>query len=204
MIMRYAIFYLFLASFLFQGCSPATGNTASASETPASQSASAMENSASNVGNDAFINFIAAFQDERPPFDLSNLPNAGEIDSAWVVRYIDPNFPNVIATEKQEAEEKDGGESYFHLSYYHSARVVISPDFYTVVFYQVREGIGPNGLLTVANYDLDGKIVGRVDLDVVEVYLEQKVKAVIEQDGVSVYGEEDRFFEFGEDGGIKS
>ena len=156
------------------------------------------DHQAATSPKDRFINFIAAFPEQRPPLDLSEMPNAGKIDSLWVVRYIDPEYPETLEKEWEAAQKEDGGESDFELQYFHSARVIISADYYTVVYFQMRQGIGPTGLLAIANYSIDGNRIDQIDLDVGDVYIRQTVSVIIEEVGIRVKGKV--MYKFGPDG----
>lgn len=137
-----------------------------------------------------FARFIDHFPKKDLPFEVKDMKFAKYIADESVNEYIDLQYIESLraAEAASESADEDDVEISDVVKYVAAARFDISKDFHTLLHYQMAEGAGPRGWLSIANYAKEGLMIDQLQLDVFEAYLSGTVKCTIFKDKIVVEG----------------
>jgi len=150
--------------------------------TPASETAPVKE-----ATDDPFFDFVSMFPDQMAPFSSKDLEFSSYIDSAWVQDYLDGSFAGARQADHAESQtSEEAEEEYYPLNYVYGGRVIVPGDFYCLIWYGQREGIGPAEKLGISTFSESGEKLAELILDASNVLSAQSTTFVIESNKISI------------------
>lgn len=141
--------------------------------------------------NDDFFDFVSMFPDQMTPFSSEDIEFSSNIDSSWVSAYLNPTYGALRDQELEESQSsEEAEEEYYPLYYVYGGRAILPHDFYCVIWYGQREGIGPAESLGITTFTEDGKRLSEILLDASEVLTSKSVQFTVESETIIITGGE--------------